>query len=244
MARTSKKAKAVTVATMADAAADAAADVDVRSVEETEAVTAVETGVETASVAASGETVFIPLNKLKKSPRNARKTPHSEADIEAYAASIAAKGILQNLVVEPELEASGDALRLCDRSRLARSRNRWPFRCRGILRHSGVFVCHVARSNPADRLGAHIRRARRHCGLCARAWRDRRCRLVAGLAANLLPRGRRIRRRGGRDKTGDVRWFARLSRFVELRSYRRTEYSVPPLSGINMESKPLARSRI
>src|SRR6266571_6304941 len=50
---------------------------------------------------------FIPLNKLKKSPKNARKTPHSEAIIEAYAASIAAKGILQNLVVEPELDGEG-----------------------------------------------------------------------------------------------------------------------------------------
>jgi len=36
--------------------------------------------------------ILIPLNKLKKSPNNARKTPHSEAAIEAYAASIAAKG--------------------------------------------------------------------------------------------------------------------------------------------------------
>jgi DNA-binding transcriptional LysR family regulator len=36
----------------------------------------------------SGTEVFIPLNKLKKSPKNARKTPHSEAAIEAYAASI------------------------------------------------------------------------------------------------------------------------------------------------------------
>ena len=97
MARTSKKAKAVPVATVVEAA-----DVDVRSVGEAETVAAVETGAETASVAASGETVFIPLNKLKKSPRNARKTPHGEAEIEAYAASIAAKGILQNLVVEPE----------------------------------------------------------------------------------------------------------------------------------------------
>ncbi|WP_081431732.1 ParB/RepB/Spo0J family partition protein [Nitrobacter winogradskyi] len=94
MARTSKKTKAVPVAMVAEAAAD----VDVRSVGETDAV---------ASVAASGETVLIPLNKLKKSPRNVRKTPHSEADIEAYAASIAAKGILQNLVVEPELDAEG-----------------------------------------------------------------------------------------------------------------------------------------
>jgi ParB family chromosome partitioning protein len=57
----------------------------------------------------NGTEIFIPLNKLKKSPKNARKTPHSEATIEAYAASIAAKGILQNLVVEPELDAEGAA---------------------------------------------------------------------------------------------------------------------------------------
>ena len=55
------------------------------------------------TIVESGTEIFIPLNKLKKSPKNARKTPHSEAAIEAYAASIAAKGILQNLVVEPEL---------------------------------------------------------------------------------------------------------------------------------------------
>jgi ParB family transcriptional regulator, chromosome partitioning protein len=61
------------------------------------------------TVVESGAEVFIPLNKLKKSPKNARKTPHSEASIEAYAASIAAKGILQNLVVEPELDADGAA---------------------------------------------------------------------------------------------------------------------------------------
>lgn len=60
-------------------------------------------------VTASGTEIFIPLNKLKKSPNNARKTPHSEASIEAYAASIAAKGILQNLVVEPELDGDGVA---------------------------------------------------------------------------------------------------------------------------------------
>ena len=53
----------------------------------------------------NGTEIYIPLNKLKKSPKNARKTPHSEAAIEAYAASIAAKGILQNLVVEPEVVA-------------------------------------------------------------------------------------------------------------------------------------------
>lgn len=54
----------------------------------------------------NGTTVFIPL-KLKKHPNNARKTPHSEASIEAKAASIAAKGILQNLV-EPETDAAGE----------------------------------------------------------------------------------------------------------------------------------------
>jgi ParB family chromosome partitioning protein len=55
-----------------------------------------------------GATLFIPLDKLKKHPKNARKTPHSEASIEAKAASIAAKGILQNLVVEPETDAGGE----------------------------------------------------------------------------------------------------------------------------------------
>ncbi|KRA52043.1 MULTISPECIES: ParB/RepB/Spo0J family partition protein [Pseudomonadota] len=57
----------------------------------------------------NGAVLFVPLNKLKKSPRNARKTPHSEAHIEALAASIAAKGMLQNLVVEPETNAEGEA---------------------------------------------------------------------------------------------------------------------------------------
>ncbi|MDK8875277.1 ParB/RepB/Spo0J family partition protein [Paracoccus sp. SSJ] len=61
-----------------------------------------------APIAEHGTTVFIPLNKLKKHPSNARRTPHSEASIEAKAASIAAKGILQNLVVEPETNGEGE----------------------------------------------------------------------------------------------------------------------------------------
>jgi ParB family transcriptional regulator, chromosome partitioning protein len=65
------------------------------------------TGTDRAAAADIGAEILIPLDRLKKSPRNARKTPHSEADIEAYAASIAAKGILQNLVVEPERDADG-----------------------------------------------------------------------------------------------------------------------------------------
>ncbi|SIT13415.1 ParB/RepB/Spo0J family partition protein [Insolitispirillum peregrinum] len=61
-----------------------------------------------ASSVENGAVLFVPLNKLKKSPRNARKTPHSDAHIEALAASIAAKGMLQNLVVEPETNADGE----------------------------------------------------------------------------------------------------------------------------------------
>jgi ParB family chromosome partitioning protein len=57
-------------------------------------ITAAETGVHT----------LIPLRQLLKSPRNVRKVPHTNDAIEAYAASFAAKGILQNLVVEPELD--------------------------------------------------------------------------------------------------------------------------------------------
>jgi ParB family transcriptional regulator, chromosome partitioning protein len=48
--------------------------------------------------------VFVPLNKLRKSPKNARKVPHSEATIEALAASIAHKGLIQNIVIEPEMK--------------------------------------------------------------------------------------------------------------------------------------------
>lgn len=49
----------------------------------------------------------LPLSRLKKSPRNARKTPHSAAAIEALAASIAVKGMLQAPVVEPEIDDEG-----------------------------------------------------------------------------------------------------------------------------------------
>ncbi len=56
----------------------------------------------------SAVAVLIPLDKLKKSPRNARRTAHTQAAIEALAASIHAKGMLQNLVVEPELDKEGN----------------------------------------------------------------------------------------------------------------------------------------
>ncbi len=55
----------------------------------------------------SGVEIFVSLAKLKKSPRNARKVPHGDAAIEALAASIQHKGLIQNLVVEPEVKADG-----------------------------------------------------------------------------------------------------------------------------------------
>jgi ParB family chromosome partitioning protein len=55
----------------------------------------------------NGAVFDAPLNMLKKSPRNARRVPHSEAAVEAMAASIAAKGVLQAPVVEPEVNEAG-----------------------------------------------------------------------------------------------------------------------------------------
>ena len=54
-----------------------------------------------------GAEVFVPLNQLKTSSRNARKTPHSAAAIEALAASIKVKGVLQPPVVEIETNGEG-----------------------------------------------------------------------------------------------------------------------------------------
>jgi ParB family chromosome partitioning protein len=51
--------------------------------------------------------VTIPLDKLKKSSKNVRKIPHTKADIASLAASIAALGMLQYPVVEPELGPRG-----------------------------------------------------------------------------------------------------------------------------------------
>lgn len=117
MARTQKKAKAVTGATadLVEAAAPGAKVCSIR-----EAVADVMAALPTPGAAAgavsvtgsiepavNGAELFIPLDRLKKSPRNARKTPHSQAHIEALAASIGAKGMLQNLVVEPEADEAG-----------------------------------------------------------------------------------------------------------------------------------------
>jgi len=67
--------------------------------------------IETAAIEATapqhGAELIVPLNRLKASPRNARKTPHSPATIEAFAASIKAKGVLQPPVVEVERDGEG-----------------------------------------------------------------------------------------------------------------------------------------
>jgi ParB family chromosome partitioning protein len=60
-----------------------------------------------AIAAASKDIVFVPLCKLKKSPKNVRQIPHSKADIKALAASIAAVGMLQYPLVEPEVGPKG-----------------------------------------------------------------------------------------------------------------------------------------
>jgi len=63
--------------------------------------------IETQTPAENGAVITVALDCLKASPRNARKTPHRLADIETLAASIAAKGLLQPLVVEPERDGEG-----------------------------------------------------------------------------------------------------------------------------------------
>lgn len=55
----------------------------------------------------SGDVREIALNRLKASPRNARRVRHSAQDIESRAASIRAKGLLQPLVVDDADDCGG-----------------------------------------------------------------------------------------------------------------------------------------
>ncbi|MEH0194240.1 ParB N-terminal domain-containing protein [Caulobacter sp. CCNWLY153] len=59
---------------------------------------------ETGAVRCGEERVY-PLNKLKRSPDNVRKSGHSQSVIEARAASILAKGVISPPVVRPERRA-------------------------------------------------------------------------------------------------------------------------------------------
>lgn len=52
------------------------------------------------------DAVIVPLSRLKRSPKNVRRA-YAPAGIEALAANIAAEGLLQAPVVEPELDEAG-----------------------------------------------------------------------------------------------------------------------------------------
>jgi len=67
----------------------------------------IETAATPVAAPAHGAEISVPLNMLKPSPRNARKVKHSAAAIEALAASIRAKGVLQPPVVEVERDGEG-----------------------------------------------------------------------------------------------------------------------------------------
>lgn len=69
----------------------------------------IETAATEVTTPAHGAEITVPLNRLKASPRNARKVKHSAAAIEALAASIKAKGVLQPPVVEIERDGEGAA---------------------------------------------------------------------------------------------------------------------------------------
>jgi ParB family chromosome partitioning protein len=121
---------------------------------------------------ASKNIVFVPLSRLKKSPKNVRKLPHTNADIKAMAASIAAVGMLQYPVVEPELgprgKPTGDYLvnagegrRLAQLLRVKRKQiaSNEPIRCILDTEHSATEISlaeNAVRSNmhPADQYEA------------------------------------------------------------------------------------------
>ncbi|WP_404419579.1 ParB/RepB/Spo0J family partition protein [Brevundimonas vesicularis] len=67
----------------------------------------IETAATEATAPQHGAELIVPLNRLKASPKNARKTPHNATTIEAFAASIRAKGVLQPPVVEVERDGEG-----------------------------------------------------------------------------------------------------------------------------------------
>ena len=93
MAKSSKKAVARAVMAREEIAGEDARSVGEVVADVVAALPAPQTKTaESVTGAENGAVLFIPLNKLRKSPRNARKTPHSEAHIEALAASIGRQG--------------------------------------------------------------------------------------------------------------------------------------------------------
>lgn len=112
--------------------------------------------------------IIVPLNKLILSPRNVRKTPVPDVDIESLADSIASKGLLQNLVVSEgtsgkgiyEVDAGGCRLRalevLVSRKTIARNH---PVPCLVIPRDDAREASLAENSkfamNPADEVTAY-----------------------------------------------------------------------------------------
>lgn len=111
--------------------------------------------------------IAVPLNKLILSPRNVRKTPVPDADIEILADSIASKGLLQNLVVSKavagkiyEVDAGGCRLRalqlLAKRGTIARNE---PILCLEIPRDDAREASLAENTrfamNPADEVTAY-----------------------------------------------------------------------------------------
>jgi ParB family chromosome partitioning protein len=101
----------------------------------------------------SKDILFVPLDRLKKSPKNVRKVPHTKAEIKAFAASIAALGMLQYPVVEPELGQrgkptgnylvnAGEGRRLAQQLRLKRKEIKAdePIRCILDTEHNGTEI--------------------------------------------------------------------------------------------------------
>jgi hypothetical protein len=164
---------------------------------------------------ASKDIVFVPLNRLKKSPKNVRKVPHTKADIKAFAASIAALGMLQYPVVEPELGPrgkptgnylvnAGEGRRLAQLLRVKRKEIKAdePIRCILDTEHSATEISlaeNAIRSDmhPADQYEAFAKlhswrsiRQRRWLHLFTR-WHWRRSLSVARVRAwRSLPRAR------------------------------------------------------
>ncbi|WP_129792600.1 ParB/RepB/Spo0J family partition protein [Sphingosinicella sp. CPCC 101087] len=111
--------------------------------------------------------ITVPLNKLLLSPRNVRKTPAPDLDIESMAASIRSKGLLQNLVVSEsptgkgfyEVDAGGCRLRalqlLVERKELPRN---WPVPCLVVPRDDATEASLAENlripMNPADEFRA------------------------------------------------------------------------------------------
>lgn len=104
----------------------------------------------------------IPLSRLRLSPLNMRKT-HTRADIARLAADIAAKGLLENLVVNKadgdmyEVVAGGRRLaalqRLADRKKIPKDH---PVRCLVVAGHeNGALLTEISLSENFQRLDAH-----------------------------------------------------------------------------------------